>query len=97
MGTSWISRKGGILGKKSGGGINPLTKYVFDISELFIQCNTDSCCEHISGGAYICLYRCVSLLTPVCALCLSVFVCGCVCVWYQIRVLAKTTLCARPQ
>ena len=22
----------------------------FDIIELFIQCNTDSCCEHIMGG-----------------------------------------------
>ena len=25
-------------------------KYIFDISELFIQYNKDSCCEHITGG-----------------------------------------------
>ena len=37
--------------------------------ELFIQCNTNSCCRHI-----------ISLLAPECALCLCVFVCVCVCV-----------------
>ena len=79
MGTSWISRKEGILEKKRGGGYKPPYQLCFWYQRI-IQCNTDSCCEHISGGAYICLYRCVSLLTPVCALCLSVFVCGCVCV-----------------
>lgn len=24
--------------------------YIFDISTLLIQCNTDRCCEHITGG-----------------------------------------------
>ena len=43
-------------------------KYISDISELFIQCDTDSCCEHITGGLYISLYGCISLLAPVYAL-----------------------------
>ena len=51
-------------------------KLFFDISELFIYCNTHSCCEHIIGGVKIDLYECVSLLTPECAVCL----CLCVCV-----------------
>ena len=42
--------------------------------ELFIQCNKDSCREHITGGVniyiYIFMYGCVSLLAPEC-----VFVC----------------------
>ena len=41
------------------------------------------CCEHITCGVDIYLYGCVSLLVPVCAVCL------CLCVWYKIRVLAK--------
>ena len=55
--------------------------------ELFIQCNTNSCCRHI-----------ISLLAPECALCVCVFVCVCVCVcvclcmWYQIRVPAKNNI-----
>ena len=57
--------------------------YIFDISKLFIQCNTDSCFEHIAGSDNIHLYECVSLLAPVCAVCLHL------CVSYQIRVLAK--------
>ena len=44
-------------------------KYIFDISELFIQCNKDSCCKHITGGVNIYLYGCVSLLAPECAVC----------------------------
>ena len=55
---------------------------MFDISGLFIQCYTDSCCEHIIGGVNIYLYGCVSLLAPVCAMCLC-------CLWYQARVPAK--------
>ena len=43
-----------------------------DISELFIQCNTYSYCERITGGVNIYLYGCVSLLSP--RLC-CVFVC----------------------
>ena len=65
-------------------------KYIFDISKLFIQCNTDSCCEHITSGVNIYLYGCVSLLAPVCTVCtVCVCVCVCVCARYQIRVLAK--------
>ena len=54
--------------------------------ELFIQCNIDSCCEHITVGVNIYLYGCVSLLAPEFAVCLyvcvcvCVFVCVCVCV-----------------
>ena len=54
-----------------------LCKVNFDISKLFIQCNTDNCCEHITGVMLIYIYMCVcvSLLAPVCAVCL--FVCMC--------------------
>ena len=52
------------------------------ISELFIQCNKNSCCEHITGGVNIYLYGCVSLLAPesvvslyVCCVHMCVFVC----------------------
>ena len=38
-----------------------------------IQCNTDSCCEHMAGGVNIHLYGCVSLLVPECALYLCVY------------------------
>ena len=58
---------------------------MFDIGELFIQCNTNSCCEHITCGVNVNIYMggCVSLLACVCALCLF-----CVCV-ISIKVLAK--------
>ena len=49
-------------------------KYIFDISELLIQCNKDSCCKHITGGVNIYLYWCVSLVAPEC-LFVHVFVC----------------------
>ena len=49
------------------------------------QCNTDSCCEHMTGGANIYLYGCVSLLAPKC----DVYLCVYVRVWYQIRVPSK--------
>ena len=49
---------------------NALREKTFDISELFIECNTDSCCEHITGGINIYLYGCVSPLRVLC-----VFVC----------------------
>ena len=53
----------------------------FCISKLFIQCNTGSCCVHITGD--INWYLCVSQsIGP--SVCLSLWV------WYQIRVLAKT-------
>ena len=55
-------------------------KYIFDINELFIQCNKDSCCEHITDDVNIYLYGCVSLLAPECAVCLCVYVFVCVCV-----------------
>ena len=45
---------------------------MLDICELFIQCNKDSCCEHITVGVNIYLYGCVSLLAPECAECLCV-------------------------
>ena len=42
-------------------------KYILDISELFIQCNIDSCRENITGGVNIYLHESVSLLAPECA------------------------------
>ena len=73
--------------------LNTINRYVTSIREkffenqrhqqLFIQWNTNSCCEHIRGGSNIYLYEWVSLLALVCVACL------CLCVWYQIRVLAK--------
>ena len=32
------------------------SNFLIPISELFIQCNADSCCEHITGGVNIYLY-----------------------------------------
>ena len=66
-------------------------KCIFYISELFIQCDKDSCCEHITSGVNIYLYWCVSLLAPECVVCLCM--CLFVYVWYQIRVPAKTHMC----
>ena len=51
---------------------------IFDISNLFIPCNTDSCCEYITGCVNIYLYGCVSLSAPH-VLCIFVCVCVCVC------------------
>ena len=42
--------------------------------QWIIQCNTDSCCEHMAGGVNIHLYGCVSLLVPECAVYLCVYV-----------------------
>ena len=49
-------------------------KKIFDISKLFIQCNTDSCCEHITGGVNMYLYGGVSLLAPDRVVCVRVCV-----------------------
>ena len=58
--------------------------------QWIIQCNTDSCCEHMTDGVNIYLQRCASLLVWVC--CVSL--CVCVCVWYQNREPAKNhTMC----
>ena len=59
--------------------------------QWIIQCNTDSCCWHMTCGGGIYLYGCVSLLVPVCA--------GYLCVY--VRVIKsdyhqKTKLCVRP-
>ena len=71
-------------------------KQFFDISELCILCNKDSCCEHITGGVNIYLHGCVCLLAPECAVYLSVCVCLCVCD-IKLKYQQKTTLCDRPQ
>ena len=63
-------------------------KWVLDISELFIQCNKDSCYEHIT---VVVIYLYVwSVYWPLSVL--HVFVCLClwVFVWDQIRVPAKS-------
>ena len=39
-------------------------KQIFDISRLFIQCNTHNCCKHMTGDVNIYSYACVSLLPP---------------------------------
>ena len=59
-----------------------LWKVKFDISELFIRYNKDSCYELIAVGVNIYFYGCVSLLDPYSAvsLCIFVYVCVCVCV-----------------
>ena len=41
-------------------------EYIFDTSDLSIQCNTHSCCEDITGAVNMYLYECVSLLAPEC-------------------------------
>ena len=51
-------------------------KINFLYQQIFIQCDTDSCCEHIKSGENIYLYGCVGLLDPECVAC-------------QIRILAK--------
>ena len=51
-----------------------------DISKVLIQCNKDSCYEHITVGVNIYLYRCVFLLGTECAVCLWVWVYLYVCV-----------------
>ena len=53
-----------------------------DISKVLIQCNKDSCYEHITVGVNIYLYRCVFLLGTECAVCLWmwVYLYVCVCV-----------------
>ena len=57
-----------VCGGGGGGGVggNP--------GKLFIQCNTDSCCEHIVASN-ITLYGCVIFSTPV-----STVICLCLCV-----------------
>ena len=40
-------------------------KVNFCIGKSFIQCNTDSCYPHITGGVSINLYVCVNILVPV--------------------------------
>ena len=52
------------------------------ISELFIHCNKDNYCEHITGGVNIYLYGSFNPLVPECdvCLCVHIYVCLCVCV-----------------
>ena len=49
-------------------------------SELFIQWDRDSCCEHIAVGVNIYLLGSVGLLAPECVVCLCVCLCLFVCV-----------------
>ena len=56
---------------------------MFDIGELFIQCNTNSCCEHITCGVNVNIYMGVSVYWPVFVLYVF-FVCV-----ISIKVLAK--------
>ena len=71
---------------------------MFDISELFIECNKDSCCEHITVYVNIYLYRCFSLPASDCSVCLCVFMHVSLCVRdIKSEYEQKTTLCGRPQ
>ena len=71
-------------------------KQIFGTSEFFIQCNKDSCCEHVIIGVNIYIYIYIwvcSLLAPECAVsffyvCVYVFVC----IWYQIKVPLKNRI-----
>ena len=68
----------------------------FDISELSIQSNKDSWCEHITGGVNLYLWVCKTTGPWV----YCVFACVCVCVSVcdiKLEYQQKTTLCARPQ
>ena len=50
-------------------------KVNFDINELFIQCDTDCCFDHIPGGGVnIYLYGCARLLAPEWALSVFIYV-----------------------
>ena len=51
-----------------------LYKVIFCQQVILIWCDTGSCCEHLTGAANTYLYICVSLLVPVCRVC----VCLCV-------------------
>ena len=65
--------------------------------ELFIQCNKDSCYEHVTGGVNMYIYMGVSVCWPQfleCAACLSLSVCAFVCL---ISNQSKKTLWVRPQ
>ena len=78
---------------------------IFDISELFFDCNTDICCEIVTGNmCNICnmciIYMCVCvsgywslLVFPLCAVCVCVCLCVCVCVCPCVRVSVCPCLC----
>ena len=53
-------------------------------SYSFSLVQVGSCCVLITDSVNIYLYMCVSLMVPMCP------VCVCLCVWYRIKVLAKT-------
>ena len=69
---------------------------IFDISKLFIQCNTYSCCKPITGGADIYLYRHLSLLTFVYCVSLCVFVCVCVCLNVSVCMISNQNTSKKP-
>ena len=56
-----------------------------------MQCNTDSCCEHIAVGNNIYLYVCVSIYWPLCVLCVFV------CLYVMSDQGTRTMSCVRPQ
>ena len=60
--------------------VKTLWKVNFWYRYWITECNTDRCCDHITGGVNIYLAGCVNLLALGCALCVCVCVCLCVCV-----------------
>ena len=55
--------------------------------ELFIQCNTDSCCEHVTGDVNKFTWDCQSI--GLCIWSVPLCVWFHVCTWYKIRVAVK--------
>ena len=60
-----------------------------NISKLFIWCDTNSSCEHITGGVNIYLHGWVILLASA----FDVFVCVCVCVILNQSTSKKYVIC----
>ena len=69
------------------GGVNDLCKVNFYIRKRFIQYNTGSCFVHIAG-CYI--YKCVSILVPVCS------ECACQCVTSNQSTTKNHVVCIKP-
>ena len=65
--------------------------WIFVINELCIQCNKDSCCEHITGGLNIFLWVCQSIGPWM--YCVFVRACVCVCVWVCVYMYMCVLVC----
>ena len=50
-------------------------RWIFDISDLFIQSNRDTCVEHITGSVDMYSYVCISLFIGACAFFPFIYLC----------------------